>query len=155
MTFTYSQEELDKPVAQVRTRIGDTNKGQQMLEDEEIKQVLTEQGLSLTATLTTKSADSAALAACKQAIARKTRDIDRNNVGMSATRSQVIANLKEICKMLEADLGSKGAEPFAGGTSISRKEALAADTDFPRLKIERGQHSINGVTDSRRRDPDC
>lgn len=145
MGFTYSLTNLDDPVNQVRLRFGDTEEKLKMLDDEEIQQILTEQGLSLTVTLSTSSANSAAVTACKRAIAKLSREVDRSNLGMSATRSQQITHLRDVLKSLKSDL-SATAGPFVGGVSISRKESLAADADFTGVKNQRDQHAIRGTS---------
>ena len=148
MGFTYSLENLTEPVAQVRDRIGDTIKGQMMLHDEEIERIIAEQGLSSATTLSNKQANSVAYVACKRAIARLTRDIDRSNLGMSATRSQKIENLTKVCDQLERDLALSGARPLATGTSIARKDELRADTDFIGAKVTRDRDANPGASTS-------
>ena len=141
MTFTYDPETLNVPIAQVRSRIGDTDKARAILSDEEIKQVLTERGLSLTVALSNQSANDAAFVACERAIARLARDVDRSNLGMTASTSQKIANLEKVCDRLGAALARSGAKPFVGGVSKSEKDTLAADTDFTGPKISRDQNA--------------
>lgn len=144
MTFTYSLEDLNTPLAQIRRKIGDTNKDDVLLEDEEIEQVIVERPGSVLDQATECVRNSLAIIA---------RDVDRSNLGMSATRSQKFEQLTAILKSLKSEAGGL-AGPFVGGVSRDRKRELAAETDFTQPLTRRDQHSIHDP-DHAHKDRDC
>ena len=145
MGFTYSLEDLNTPLAQVRRMIGDTVKADVLLDDAEINQVILERPGSVL---------DQATECVRNILAKISRDVDRSNLGMSATRSQKWEHYDSLLKKLITETAG-GAKPFVGGVSKSDKETLAADDDFTQPMNERGQHSIDGAHHDRlhRRDP--
>lgn len=126
MTFTYDSTDISTDLAQVRLRIGDTNSADPLLTDEEI-----------TAYLTLDSdIVGAAILCVKAIIAKLARDVDRGNLGMSATRSQKVQHYKDL--LIELRKGDAHfCQVFAGGLSVSGKESNESDTDYipPRFKL--------------------
>ena len=144
MTFTYSLDDLTTPLAQVRRKIGDTNENDQLLQDEEIEQVIAERPGSIL---------DQSVECVRNILAKISRDVDRSNLGMSATRSQQYEHYVTLLEQLEAERAS-AASPFVGGVSRSRKRSLRADSDFTQAINRRGRHSIFG-TSRRELDDDC
>ena len=133
MTFTYSLLDLNTPLAKIRRKIGDTNSADVLIEDEEINQVILERPGSVL---------DQATEVIRNALAAVARDVDRSNLGMSATRSQKFEQLTSVMDFLMSESG-KTAEPFVGGVSRDRKRDLATETDFTQPLVSRGQHSIH------------
>lgn len=120
MTFTYSSSSIATDLAKVRLTIGDTDSNSPLLTDEEINYFLGEK-------------DDIVLAACdcvRAIIAKLARDVDRSNLGMSASRSQKQQHYQDLLGRLEAQAMSAGGELFVGGTSLAEKESLEEDDDF-------------------------
>lgn len=135
MPLTYSLNNLNTPLAKVRRKIGDTNEDDPLLDDAEINQVILERPGSVLDQSTE---------CVRNILAKISRDVDRSNLGMSATRSQKFEHYATMLTTLEAE-SAGGALPFAGGVSRSDKESLANDSDFTQPMNERGQHSIEGA----------
>lgn len=142
MGFTYSLEDLNTPLAKVRRMIGDTVKADVLLDDAEINQVILERPGGVL---------DQATECVRNILAKISRDVDRSNLGMSATRSQKWEHYDALLKKLITE-ASGSAKPFVGGVSKSDKEVLAADDDFTQPQNQRGQHSIDGAQPDRRRE---
>ncbi len=133
MTWTYTAGD-DADLNRLRLVIGDTNTSDQLLANEELELMLDDAGDDL---------EVAAVAACKLIIAKLARDIDRNNLGMSATRSQKVQHYKDLLAELRATAGAK-AGPFMGGSSVDQIEDLESDEDFIAPAFRRGVGDNNG-----------
>lgn len=132
MTWTYDAWSISTDLGKIRLIIGDVNSADEILSDEEI------------AYAQTLDTDIRLIAArcCDFIIAKKARDVDRNNLGMSANRSQVIQhyidlrdNLREEARNERDDI----AEVFVGGVSQASKDSLTSDTDLVQPSAVRGQ----------------
>lgn len=136
MAFTYSLTDLATPLAQIRRKIGDTNSADPILSDEEIEQVIAERPGSVS---------DQAVECIRNAIAKWSRDVDRSNLGMSATRSQKVQHLRDLLVEMKGQVAATAA-PLVGGISIARRDELRDDSDFVGAAFRRGQHSINETT---------
>lgn len=134
MTWTYDATDLSTDLSKIRRNIGDTNTYDQGLSDEEI-QSFVDDGLSI---------DHATLRAAQALYAKWVRDVDRSNIGMSASRSQKLQHLRDLINdYLKPRVGSR-AQPFVGGVSEAGKEAIESDSDFIQPRHRRGQWDYNG-----------
>lgn len=126
MTFTYSSSSISTDLAKVRLAIGDTDSNTALLTDEEINYYLDRKG----------DVTLAAIDCVKAILAKLARDVDRNNLGMSATRSQKTQHYRDLLKDLQAEQRTV-AELFVGGTSIAERESIDEDDDFEPGTISR------------------
>ncbi len=126
MTFTYSSSSISTDLAKVRLTIGDTDRDQALLSDEEINYYLARKA----------SVTLAAIDCVKAILAKLARDVDRNNLGMSATRSQKTQHYRDLLKDLQAESMTVG-EVFVGGVSEAERESIEEDEDFEPGTISR------------------
>lgn len=129
MTWTYDATDLTTDIAKIRRDIGDTNTKDQGLTDEEIQSFL-DDGLSR---------DHATLRAAQSLYAKWVRDVDRSNLGMSASRSQKLQHLKDLIDGYLSLRVKRRPTPFVGGVSQDAKDALDDDDDFVKPRTSRGQ----------------
>lgn len=116
MTLTYDPAEAaDRD--RVRGKIGDTDSTRELLDDDTVDAVL----------VLYPSVIAAALECSKRIIAKVARDVDRNAIGMSASRSQVVQHYKDLIAMLQSELLSEG-RMFVGGSSVASNETQTEDT---------------------------
>lgn len=131
MSWTYDSRNIADNTAKLRLLVGDTNTNDQLLTDSEVTYILTlETNLRL-----------ASARACDIIIAKLARDIDRNNIGMSATRSQKVQHYRDMAKDMRAEARLERddlAEVFLGGVSKSVKTTLESDSDFIQPAFRRG-----------------
>lgn len=127
MTFTWSSTDLSTALSQVRQTIGDTDTNRPLLTDEQINWRLGQYSQSVAP---------AAIRCVQDIIGALTRDIDRSNVGMSASRSQKIANYKDLLEQLKSENAAL-AEMYVGGTSVSEKETINDNSDYEQAAIKR------------------
>lgn len=132
MTWTYDAT-ATTTLAKVRRRIGDTNTNSQLLADEEIADFLDEAGDDIYST---------AVACVDAILAKLARDVDRSNLGMSATRSQQEQHYKDLRELL-VQRRDAGATPSLTGVSVSEAEDEVLDDDFIQPGFIRG-HDDNG-----------
>ena len=131
MTWTYSGDP-DTDIKQVRLLIGDTNSQAQLVTDKELTFIF-----DLTSDIFLAAAD-----ACDVIIAKLARDVDRNDIGMSATRSQQIQHYSDLRDSLRKRADSN-AENYAGAQSVSEKESDTQDVNLPQPSFRRGQFDNN------------
>lgn len=134
MTWTYDPTDLSTDLAKVRRNIGDTNTKDQGLSDEEINSYL--DGGS--------SVDQATLLSAQALYAKWIRDVDRSNLGMSASRRSKADALKMLIDSYLAPRVGRRATPFLGGVSQDSKDTLESDSDFIQPRTRRGQWDYNG-----------
>ena len=127
MTWTYDETDLSTDLAKVRLDIGDTNTNDQLLSDEEINSFLSRYDLA-----------GATLRSAQAAYAKIWRDVDRSNLGISASRSQKAQQLRDLIDDLKKRTGRRG-RPFVGGVSHASKEALQEDDDVVQPEFQRDQ----------------
>lgn len=119
MAFTYLAAE-SSDLHKVRGRIGDTDSADALLDDDTITTILTEYTSVL----------AAAVECCRRILAKLSRQVDRSGVGLSSERSQVIVHYERVLANLRRESAASSTEMFVGGTTISEKTTLEADSDF-------------------------
>jgi len=134
MTFTFDETDLSTALAQVRMTIGDTSEPKEVLSDEQIQLRLTQHSQSVAA---------ASVTCVKDILAKIARDVDRSNVGMSATRSQMTTHYRDLLKDLKKGSGLV-AEADLGGVSVSLEDSINSDTDYKQVGIAIGWGRNNG-----------
>jgi len=129
MTWSYDSTDLSTDLNRVRLLIGDTNDSSPLLTNEEIAYYLSQK-------------DNIFLAAADAVeygiLPKIARDIDRSNLGMSATRSQKSQQYRDLAKSLRAQAYTN-AEVVSTAQSISDRTANEADTDLLQPIFERDQ----------------
>tara|TARA_A100001391_G_scaffold70347_3_gene44940 strand:- start:1682 stop:2125 length:444 start_codon:yes stop_codon:yes gene_type:complete len=140
MTWTYSGDPANNDRDKVRFLVFDTDTNEQLLSDEEIAWLLSEQTNVYLA-----AANAAEVIAAKFA-----KDISRSVVGISATPGGRAEFYLELAEKLRNQIGTtnKRAEVFAGGLTISGKESLDGDTDAVQPGFKIGDFDWNGPYDS-------
>lgn len=129
MTFTWDPTALDiSPLQQARLTIGDKDSTKPLLTDEEINFRLGEYDDSVLP---------AAIVCVRDILAKLARDIDRNNVGMSATRSQMTQHYRDLLKELK-ERNSALAESSVGGTSLAEETTAHSNTDTKQVGMSIG-----------------
>lgn len=128
MTWTYNVANLaTDETYQVRLLCGDTDTNNQLIQDEEIDFLLSENS----------GVYFAAAAAC-EAIAAKLADEADQKTGKIATwLTKRVDKFLEMAKRLREVASRTLGRPYAGGISISDKEDQEADTDrvVPAFKV--------------------
>jgi hypothetical protein len=145
MTFTYNTADLTATsssghLAQVRLKIGDTNSADGLLQDEEIYYFLNANSSGIQAT---------SIASCEAIIAEFSRFVDKTVGPFSESLSQRINGYKALLSRLERG-EAQAAYPYAGGISITTKDAQVADTDRvpPAFYVGMLDNPNNGEGDS-------
>ena len=136
MTWTYNPASVSTALAKVRLYIGDTNTNDQLLSDEEVAAI---QG-------TETNLFYVAARCCDAVIAKLARDVDRSNLGMSATRSTKIQNYEALRDSLYKQAAAGNAGMFVGGVSESANETLDADADNIKPLFKLGQFNNPGAS---------
>lgn len=128
MSWTYD-DSLPTDRDWVRFRTGATNTNDQQISNEEIDAVLAVKA----------DKDLAALAVARAILAKLSRDYDRSNIGMSASRSQRIQHLKDLIDELKAEAVT-GAGPAWGGQSQADKDSVNENSDYIGCPFTRDRH---------------
>lgn len=129
MTFSFDIN-LTADRDKIRLRVGDTDSRDVLLDDETIDAILTIRN----GDVTTASLDSV-----RAILGVLSRDIDRNNLGMSANRSQKMTHYEGVLAELVKEARVMGGI-FVGGVSRSEKRKLEADSDFEQPELYLGVH---------------
>jgi len=129
MSWTFDSTSLSTSLSQVRLLIGDTNTNDQLLTDEEVNFFYSERS----------DIRLAAIECCSAIIGKLSRDIDRSNLGQSATRSQKIQHYKDLMERLRRET-SAVAEVFIGGVSVSNRDNLDSEDDFIKPAFSRDRN---------------
>jgi hypothetical protein len=136
MSWTYSGDPSLSDRDKVRFLVFDTDVNEQLINDEEIAWVLTEQ-----------SNIYMAAANVAEAIAAKfAKDINRSAVGLSASpggRGRFYLDLADKLRSQAATVNTHG-EIFAGGLSIAGKAALNSEADDTQPTFKTGQFDYPG-----------
>lgn len=136
MTWTYSGDPSSTNRDAVRFLIGDTDNTSQLVTDEEIAYMLTQEG----------STSSAAARVCRSLAAKYARFMDQSVGDLNISYSQRFKQFSEMAAKLESDASSRVGIPYAGGISQSDKDSRESDTDrvLPASKV--GVHDYyNGL----------
>lgn len=143
MTWTYANDPATFPRDAVRFLIHDTNESDQLLSDEEIAWLLSQNGNNVY-----KAAVSGAYAVSanfsNQAV---TKTVGALSLSYQA-RSQHYTDLAKSIKNQYLSIGATFA-PYAGGISKTDKETQEADTEWDKPAFSRNIHR-NVDTDGRR-----
>ena len=136
MTWSYSGNPADSDRDKVRFLVFDTDTNDQLLSNEEINWILTEQ----------TNVYMAASNAAEAIAARFAKDINRSVIGISANPGSRAAFYLELADRLrdQASTATGHVEIFAGGLTISGKEALDDDSDAVQPAFKIGQFNWNG-----------
>ena len=138
MTFTVDSALIATSARQqVRHMIGDIDVNKPLLTDEQIDWRLGQYNSSPSA---------AAIPCVRDILGKLAREVDRNAMGMSASRSQQITHYKDLLEELKADAGSL-AEIYVGGTSDSEAETINSDEDYRKVAITLGWGKNQTETD--------
>ena len=137
MTWTYSGNPASSDRDKVRFLVFDTDTNEQLLSDEEIAWLLTEQ----------TNVYLAAANAAEAIAAKFAKDITRSAVGLSATVGNRAAFYLDLADKLRDQVGTTNqrGEIFVGGLTISGKAALDSDSDAVQPAFKIGQFDWNGV----------
>ena len=137
MTWTYSGNPATSDRDKVRFLVFDTDTNEQLINNEEIDWLLSEQ-----------SNIYLAAANAAEAIAAKfAKDITRNAVGLSATVGNRARFYLDLADKLRDQVGTTNqrGDVFAGGLTISGKDALDNDSDAVQPAFKIGQFDWNGI----------
>ena len=118
MTFSYDATKLDEPLNWVRLRIKDTREDDPLLQNEEINSFVAENG----------NLYRAAAAACRSIALELGRESDARGETQWLSKEKA-----DHYRLMAADFESRAkrkAKPFAGGLTVSAKEARAEDPDL-------------------------
>lgn len=128
MTWSYDEISLDQPLNRIRLEIGDTDTDRQLLKDEEITEVISEE-----------SAFNLRVAKCCRLIcAIFAGKPERFRIEEFAESQKEIYNRYEaMAKKYEA-LG--GGAPWAGAIEVAYKEVTKLDTSLVKPSFKRGMH---------------
>ena len=118
----------------VRMRIGDTTSGGQLLQDEEIDALLGDAGDKYVAASRSASAISGHFA----------RRVDKGAGRFHIASQQASERYARLADELLLEAGMHVA-PYAGGISVSDKEAVAADSDRVAPQFSVGMNDFPGI----------
>lgn len=136
MTFTWDSSLLaTSALQQVRLTIGDTVSTDELLSDELIEFRLGQYSDDVLL---------ASIECVRDILAQFARDIDKNAVGFSTTRSQKTTHYTDLLKELK-QRSSSICEAFVGGTSNSEAETLNSDSDYRQVGITIGWGQNDGA----------
>lgn len=131
MSFTFNAA-LTTDISKVRARVGDTTESGRFLEDETITAYLTEAG----------NVGQAAILCCEFIIGQLSRNYDRSNLGMSATRSQQITQYQSLLRDLRTRASLGVSASFTGQNLTNRATRdQDATTTAPRFEVGAGDNS--------------
>jgi hypothetical protein len=130
VTWTWDETDISTDLAKVRVRIGDTNTNDELLSDEVIDSFLDVRSDVVLA----------AIDCCRAIIAKLSRDVDRSNLGMSASRSQKVQHYRDLLAELQKQAAeSSSGAPRIGGISKTAKDDVDGDSDRVAPAFRRGQ----------------
>jgi len=121
MTWVYTGNPLSSTKDEVRYLVGDTDRDDQLVQDEEIAYALSVEGSTLRA----------AVRVARSIAARYARIVEKQVGDLKIKSGEKYKNYLEIMKSLENEAAGSipGASPFAGGISKAQKETLESDSD--------------------------
>jgi hypothetical protein len=126
VAWTYDSTALGTALAQVRSRIGDTDSDRPLLTDEEIAVMLTAHGQAVLA---------AACSCIQLILAKIARDVDTSHAGVSANRDQKTQHYKDLLESLQADLDGENVRQ----AEIHYTGAVPGDLDYEAPKFRLGR----------------
>jgi hypothetical protein len=128
MTWSYSGDPSGSNLDSVRFKIGDTDTNDQLLSDEEISYLITNEGNVL----------SAAIQACYSIAAKFSRQADKGVGALRINASQKAKAYRTLAKELETQKNVV-CLPFSGGAVTDNLEDLQDDTSAVQPKFYRDQ----------------
>jgi len=140
MTWYYSENPATSDKDAVRYHIGDTDKSEKLLQDEEINYLLAQKGSVL----------AASAQACRDIAARFARKYDQSVGGVKYSYKQRFENYTKLADELQKKSNKLGGVPYVGGISRSEKKAVESDTDRVKPAFTRDLFDIpsaNPLTD--------
>lgn len=133
MSWTYSGDPGKSDRDLIRFKIGDTNKDDPQLSNEEIKYLVETHGVGL-----------APYQAVKKLFSKYSRLIDESVGGVKYSYSQRLDHYTELMAQLKYD-SDIIASPVIGGLSISGKESVEEDDDRVKPKFTKDTHEFEQV----------
>lgn len=131
MTWSYSPDQLNKPLYLCRLELGDVVCGDQQFQDEEINAALARRG----------SVYGACADLCRAYAARVSRSVDQAVTGAAAKFSQMSRQYRIMALTYEAKAASSGmGTPYAGAISLTDKNNQVQDQDRVPPLFQRGMH---------------
>ena len=127
MSWTYSGDPSASTIDAVRFLVGDTDTGDQLVQNEEVSFALANEG----------STNMAAATICRAIAARFSRQADKTVGKLQISLSQKAKSYLEMANKLELK-SSTLAMPYCGGLSIKEKENNIQDTSLPQPSFRRG-----------------
>jgi len=130
MSFTYDPDSLDVELNRIRLELGDTDKNNPYLLDEEIAIIQSE-----------FSSLNSRLAKCCIVIANKLSEKKVKIGDYSEDSASLVNHFKSMA--IEYGHLTSGSYPFSSSLTISGKEAFTLDTDIVQPRFSRGMHDNN------------
>ncbi|HHH30956.1 MAG TPA: hypothetical protein ENK57_21790 [Polyangiaceae bacterium] len=148
MTWSYSHDPATSDKDAVRFLVGDTDSSEQLVSDEEILFALQEE----------PNVRRAAAFIARALGAKFSREADKSVGDLRIAYSQRARGFYELADRLDSDASRRTnvlrARPYAGGISVSDKEAVEDNSDRVRPSFAKGMHDYLHHNDYRRKD-DC
>ncbi len=138
MAWTYSGDPADSDRDALRFCIGDTDTGDQQMNDAELDFLLTQKG----------SVAGAAVEAVRKLIAKYSRQVNKSVGDLRLSLSDRVKSYKMLLRELQAALNLKTGGPIAGGISLARKDTVKENTDRVVPDFERGKFDHPGTENS-------
>lgn len=141
--WTYSGDPSSSDLDAVRFLVGDTDIDAPLMADEEIAYALSADG----------AVQKAAARIARAIAARFARKADKTVGDLRISYSQRVAHYQELARRLDLQADRSDVGLYAGGLSVSDKEAVERDADRVRPSFKRGQFDTD-PPDAGRDDPD-
>lgn len=136
MTWTYGGDPAANDRDAVRFLVGDTDTNDELITDEEIAWLLTENG----------NVYSAAAAAAQTIAAIFARFVNKNVGDLSLDASDKHKHYLDLADTLRRKAAIQAATPFAGGISIASKDSFEDDMDRVQPKFTKDLQQYPGTT---------
>lgn len=143
MTWTYSGDPSSSNRDEVRFLVGDTDTTDQQVNDAEIAYAIAEEANNRLA----------AARIARTLAAKYARRADKKVGDLDIKWKQLSENYKQLAEDLTSDAAIYSAMPFAGGLSVSGKEAVRDNSDRVDPSFRKGQHDNPSLTDPDDKDP--
>ena len=134
--FSYNDSDLSTDLNKVRRLIGDVSSTAGLFSDEEIEFYIAEEA----------NIYGAASVACESLQAKFAGGVSKTVGKLSIELQQRVAHYKDLAETYKAKSKMKGGiQLFAGGLSISQKEAINSNTDRVDPSFFRDMHDFPGT----------
>ena len=127
MSFTYNEADLGNDLNRLRFEIGDTNEDRQLLQDEEITKIISDQS-----TLFLQAATG-----CRNICAKYAGENDHKIGSDSEKLSQIYDHYLQLAEMFEK---KSSGTPWAGGVYTADKTTITDDSSLVTPSFKRGIH---------------